>query len=124
MIVAPRRQAATLSASLIGHLVSSTSDYPPLQCRCRSRARASLRNRHQALPSWDSKTRRNNLCRGLAVLQTAGPSRLANSPHPSSREGHPSTARWISDFLLGMITHRFAGAAVAQVLGGLCYLTD
>jgi hypothetical protein len=23
------------------------SDYPPLQCRCRSRARASLRNRHQ-----------------------------------------------------------------------------
>jgi hypothetical protein len=28
-------------------LVSSTSDYPPLQCRCRSRARASLRNRHQ-----------------------------------------------------------------------------
>src|SRR3984893_12747903 len=41
-----RRRGGTIS-SLIGHLVSSTSDYPPLQCRCRSRARASLRNRHQ-----------------------------------------------------------------------------
>src|SRR5258705_9521725 len=28
--------------------VKRFSDYPPLQCRCRSRARASLRNRHQA----------------------------------------------------------------------------
>src|ERR1700704_341690 len=38
------------ASSLIGHLGSSAfrlSDYPPLQCRCRSRARASLRNRHQ-----------------------------------------------------------------------------
>ena len=53
-----------------------------------------------ALPSWDSKTRRNNLCRGLAVRRTAGPSGHTNSPHPSSREGHHSTARWISIFLL------------------------
>src|SRR6476469_9883051 len=29
-----------------------------------------------ALPSWDSKTRRNNLLVGLAVNRTAGPSRL------------------------------------------------
>jgi hypothetical protein len=28
----------------------------------------------KALPSWDSKTRCNNLCRGLAVRRTAGPS--------------------------------------------------
>ena len=27
--------------------VKRFSDYPPVQCRCRSRARASLRNRHQ-----------------------------------------------------------------------------
>ena len=33
--------------SLIGRLGSSAFAYPPLQCRCRSRARASLRNRHQ-----------------------------------------------------------------------------
>ena len=39
------------AASLIGRLGQALSDYPsdypPLQCRCRSRARASLRNRHQ-----------------------------------------------------------------------------
>jgi hypothetical protein len=45
----------------------------------------------RALPSWDSKTRRNNLYRGLAVEPTAGPSGHTNSPHPSSREGHHST---------------------------------
>src|SRR5205823_1017189 len=50
----------------------------------------------RALPSWDSKTRRNNLWGGLAVLQTVGPSGHTNSPHPSSREGHHPTARWSS----------------------------
>ena len=50
-------------------------------------------NGTKALPSWDSKTRRNNLCRGLAVRRTAGPSGHTNSPHPSSREGHHSTAK-------------------------------
>src|SRR5450759_1853492 len=56
-----------------------------------------------ALPSWDSKTRRNNLWGGLAVLQTVGPSGHTNSPHPSSRKGHLSTARWISSFLLSYL---------------------
>src|ERR1019366_8427524 len=58
----------------------------------------------KALPLWDSRTRRNNLWVGLwvglAVTPTAGPSGHANSPHPSSREGHHSTARWSSGFLL------------------------
>src|SRR5258705_11183515 len=54
----------------------------------------------KALPSWDSKTRRNNLWGGLAVLQTGGPSGQTNSPHPSSPEGHHPTARWSSIFLL------------------------
>src|SRR6188508_923475 len=49
-----------------------------------------------ALPSWDSRTRWNNLSGGLAVRRTVGPSGHANSPHPSSREGHHSTARWSS----------------------------
>ena len=53
-----------------------------------------------ALPSWDSKTRWNNLLVGIAVRETAGPSRHTISPHPSSREGHHSTARWSSSFLL------------------------
>src|SRR5580693_8088508 len=54
----------------------------------------------KALPVWDSKTRWNNLWGGLAVLQTVGPSGHTNSPHPSSREGHHSTARWSSNVLL------------------------
>src|SRR5882724_4874519 len=54
----------------------------------------------KAVPSWDPRTRRNNLIGGLAVRRTAGPSGLTISPHPSSREGHLSTAGWISSFLL------------------------
>ena len=54
----------------------------------------------KAFPSWDSRTRRNNLLGGLAVSVTAGPSRHTNSPYPSSRKGHLSTARWSSSFLL------------------------
>ena len=48
----PRKQTlgdtSSMSAFLIGRSGQALSDYPPpLQCRCRSRARASLRNRHQ-----------------------------------------------------------------------------
>ena len=50
----------------------------------------------RALPSWGSRTRWNNLYRGLAIKQTTDPSGHTNSPHPSSREGHDSTARWSS----------------------------
>ena len=39
-------RSRTTSASLIGRLRSSTFRLSPLQCRCHSRARASLRNRH------------------------------------------------------------------------------
>jgi hypothetical protein len=53
-----------------------------------------------ALPSWDPRTRWNNLLGGFSVKRTVGPSRHANSPHPSSREGHYSTAWWSSSFLL------------------------
>jgi hypothetical protein len=49
----------------------------------------------RALPSWDPRTRWNNLLGGLTARLTAGPSRHANSPHPSSRKGHLSTAGWI-----------------------------
>jgi hypothetical protein len=59
----------------------------------------------RALPSWDPRTRWNNLTGGLA-LPLAGPSDRADSPHPSSREGHHSTASWSSSFLLlGLICH-------------------
>jgi hypothetical protein len=66
----------------------------------------------RALPSWGSRTRRNNLSDDLAVSVTAGPSGHTNSPHPSSREGHLSTARWSSSFLLsGLILNCFHAAA-------------
>src|SRR3979409_12618 len=68
----------------------------------------------KALPSWDPRTRRNNLLGGLAVKRTAGPSDRANSPHPSSREGHLSTAGWSSSFLLSDRTlHGCYAVAVA-----------
>ena len=67
----------------------------------------------KALPSWDSRTRWNNLYRGLAVKPTAGPSGHTNSPHPSSREGHHSTARWRSSFLLLNLILRVVHAAAA-----------
>ena len=52
----------------------------------------------KALPSWDTRTRWNNLLVGLAGRQTVGPSRHSISPHPSAREGHHSTARWSLGF--------------------------
>src|SRR5580704_8846097 len=73
----------------------------------------------KALPSWDSKTRWNNLTRGLAVRLTAGPSGHANSPHPSSRKGHHSTARWSSSFLLSdVILHGFHAATACSLVHG------
>ena len=66
-----------------------------------------------ALPSWDSRTRRNNLSGGLAVRRTAGPSDHANSPHPSSREGHLSTTGWSSSFLLSDLIRCGCHAATA-----------
>src|SRR5579862_4213281 len=71
----------------------------------------------KALPSWDSKARRNNLSGGLAVRRTAGPSDQANSPHPSSREGHHSTAGWSSSFLLSdVILHGFHAATACSLV--------
>jgi hypothetical protein len=70
----------------------------------------------KALPSWDSKTRWNNLWRDLAVEVTAGSSGHTNSPHPSSREGHHSTLGWISGFLLfDLILYSCHAAATSLV---------
>ena len=71
----------------------------------------------KAVPSWDSRTRWNNLFRGLAVRPTAGSSGSANSPHPSSREGHHSTARWSSSFLLSdVILHSFQAVTACSLV--------
>jgi len=70
----------------------------------------------RALPSWDSKTRRNNLESGLAVRSTVGPSTSTNSPHPSSREGLRSTVGGIRMFsYLGMNQQNNYAAATSRV---------
>ena len=51
---------------------------------------------------------------GLTVRLTAGPSGHANSPHPSSREGHLSTARWSSIVLLSLLILIRSHAAAAS----------
>src|SRR5258706_10097706 len=70
----------------------------------------------RALPSWDSRTRWNNLSGGVAVRRTVGPSGHANSPHPSSREGHHSTTRWISSFLLSYLILHGRHAATTSLV--------
>src|SRR5262249_5651058 len=82
----------SMSASLIGH--SGSSAFRPSTTPV-SMSLAGLSLLFglgtKALPSWDSKTRWNNLLGDLAVNVTAGSSGHTNSPHPSSREGHHST---------------------------------
>jgi len=70
----------------------------------------------EAVPSWDPRTRWSNLRGGLAIDLKAGPSGHANSPHPSSREGHHSTARWNSSFLLSslILSPHAAGASLVH----------
>ena len=68
----------------------------------------------KALPLWDSRTRRNNLSDGLAARVTVGPSGQTNSPHPSSREGHHSTARWSSSVLLSHVVRCVSHATAAS----------
>jgi hypothetical protein len=103
-----------MSASLIGRLGSSTFRLSAAAVSMSLTGSCfSSESAPRALPSWDSRTRWNNLYRGLTV-RMAGPSGHANSPHPSSREGHHSTARWSSSFLLwDLILHGFHAAAVA-----------
>src|SRR3974390_1099083 len=52
---------------------------------------------------------------GLAVRRTAGSSGHTNSPHPSSRKGHLSTARWSSIILLLRLVDQAHAAAVSRV---------
>ena len=106
-----------ISASLIGRLgssafrLSTTTVSTSLAGSCFSSESAP-----KAVPSWDSKTRWNNLSGGLAARVTVGPSGSANSPHPSSREGHHSTAGWSSSFLLShLILHDSHAVATSLV---------
>ena len=87
-----RLSAAAVSMSLTGSCFSSESAPRPFHHGIRRRGGAIFRS---ALPS-------------------AGPSGHANSPHPSSREGHHSTAGWSSTFLLSRLILRGRHAAAAS----------
>jgi hypothetical protein len=111
-----KRVCRIMSASLIGRSGSSASDCPR-QMGNVTRGLVLLSGiGTRALPSWDSRTRRNDLLIGLAVKLTAGPSGHTNSPHPSSREGHHSTVWWNLRFLLSdLMLHSHAAAASCLV---------
>ena len=87
-----------------------------LRSRCLSRARASLRNRHKALPLWSSMTRWNNLSGGLTVRRMAGPSDQTNSPHHRpARDIFPLLGGTRRVFLLSnSILHGFHAAAACS----------
>jgi len=56
-----------MSASLIGRLSQALSGYPPLSVDVARGLALLFGLGTKALPSWDSRIRRNNLYRGLAV---------------------------------------------------------
>src|SRR5262245_17382626 len=61
----------------------------------------------RALPSWDSKTRWNNLWRDLAAEVTAGSSGHTNSPHIASEAAqHPHVFHPPRLFTVFMVTTR------------------
>src|SRR5215813_1176043 len=87
-----------MSASLIGGSGQALSGYPPLQCRCRSPARASLRTRHlgPSIMGFEDEVEQS----------FARPCRRGNGRFKrtydltSSIVRHHSTVGWISGFLL------------------------
>jgi hypothetical protein len=94
---ASRLSTTAVSMSLAGSRFSSESAPGPFHYGVRRRGGTIFQS---ALPSE----------------RTAGPSGHTNSPHPSSREGQHSTARWSSSFLLsGLIRLCFHAAAVSLV---------
>ena len=113
--VPPPGRGRRMSASLIGRLGSSAFR---LSTTAVSMSLAGSRFSSESAPRpfhHGIRGRGGTIsCGGLIVRLTIGPSGHANSPHPSSRKGHLSTARWSSGFLLsGLILNGFHAAAVA-----------
>jgi hypothetical protein len=102
---------ALMSASLIGRLRSSTFR---LSATAMSMSLTGSRFSSESAPGPFHHGIRG---RGRTIFQatlSSGSSGRANLPHPSSREGHRSTAGWISSFLLsGLMLRGFHAAAVA-----------
>ena len=103
-----------MSASLIGRMKSSAFRLSTITV---SRSLASTRFSSESAPGPSIMGSEDEVEQSLGrPCPTAGPSGHANSPHPSSREGHYSTAWWSSSFLLlGLILHGFHAAASSRV---------
>src|SRR6516162_5283872 len=84
--------------SLIGRMRSSAFRLSTITV---SRSLASTRFSSESAPGPSIMGSEDEVEQSLGrPCPTAGPSGHANSPHPSSREGHYSTAWWSSSFLL------------------------
>ena len=100
-----------MSASLIGRLGSST--FRLSTAAVSMSLTGSCFSSESAPRPFHHGIRRRGGTIFRATLPSAGPSGHANSPHPSSREGHHSTAWWSSTFLLSrlILCGRHAAAA-------------
>jgi hypothetical protein len=100
-----------MSASLIGHLGASAFRPSTTNTVSMSLTGSCFSSESAPRPFHHGIRRR-----GGTIFWSALPSDerqvqadIANSPHPSSREGHHSTARWSSSFLLSdVILHGFS----------------
>src|SRR5262245_63154983 len=105
-----------LVASLFGRLCQALSGYPPPQCRCRSRARASLRTRHQgpSIMGFEDEVEQSigRPCRQFDG-RSKRPNELTSSIVP---EGHHSTVGWISVFLLSDLVLYCSHAAATSLV--------
>ena len=103
-------------SSLIGHLGSSTFRLSTTATVSMSLAGSCFSSESTPRPFHHGIRRRGGTIfwSALPSRRTADPSGHTISPHPSSREGHLSTARWSSSFLLSrLILHGFHAAAAA-----------
>jgi hypothetical protein len=91
-----------MSASLIGRLGSSA--FRPSTTAVSMSLTGSCFSTESAHRPFHHGIRRRGGTIFWAALPSAGPSGHTNSPHPSSREGHHSTAWWSSSFLLALIS--------------------
>ena len=102
------------SASLIGRLGSSA--FRLFTTRGSMSLAGSCFSTESAQRPFHHGIRRRGGTIFRAALPSAGPSGHANSPHPSSREGHHSTVRWSSSFLLWRLILQDAHAAAVTLV--------
>src|SRR6516165_11831921 len=103
-------------ASLIGRLGQALSGYLPPQCRCRSRARASLRTRHQG-PFHHGIRRRGGTIYWSSLPSIDGRSKRPNELTSSIVPRGTSFHRWVDlSFLLSDLILYCSHAAATSLV--------